>query len=39
LRVQAEDISASGFDLVLTTWRMTKVYSAEASWLAIGLPA
>ena len=39
LRVQAEAISATGFDLVLTTWRMTRVYSAETSWLAIGLPA
>jgi hypothetical protein len=39
LRVHAEAISATGFELVLTTWRMTKVYSAESSWLAIGLPA
>jgi hypothetical protein len=38
LRVHVEEISASGFDLVLTTWRRTKVYSAETSWLAIGLP-
>jgi H-type lectin domain len=38
LRVHVEDISATGFDLVLSTWRRTKVYSAETSWLAIGLP-
>jgi hypothetical protein len=39
LRVRAEAISATGFELVVTTWRSTKVYSVEASWLAIGLPA
>jgi hypothetical protein len=39
LRVRAEAISATGFELVLTTWRNTKVYSAETSWLAVGLPA
>jgi hypothetical protein len=39
LRVHAEAISATGFELVLTTWRGTTVYSAETSWLAIGLPA
>jgi hypothetical protein len=39
LRVHAEAISATGFELVVTTWRRTRVYSAETSWLAIGLPA
>jgi hypothetical protein len=38
LRVHAEAISATGFELVLTTWRRTLVYGAETSWLAIGLP-
>jgi hypothetical protein len=39
LRVNAEAISPASFDLVLTTWRGTKVYSAITSWLAIGQPA
>jgi H-type lectin domain len=39
LRVHAEAISPTGFELVITTWRRTTVYSAETSWLAIGLPA
>lgn len=39
LRVHPEAISATGFDLVVTTWRGTKVYRVETSWLAIGLPA
>jgi hypothetical protein len=39
LRVHAEAISSTGFELVLTTWRRTRVYGAETSWLAIGLPA
>jgi hypothetical protein len=39
LRVAAEAITPTGFDLVLTTWLGTKVYSAEAAWIAIGQPA
>jgi H-type lectin domain len=39
LRVHAEAISPTSFELVLTTWRGTKVYSAETSWLAIGQAA
>jgi hypothetical protein len=38
LRAHAEAISATGFELVLTTWGRTRVYAAETSWLAIGLP-
>jgi hypothetical protein len=36
LRVHVEAITASGFDVVLTTWRCTRVYGASVSWLAIG---
>lgn len=36
LRVHAESITASGFDVVLTTWAGTRVYGASVSWLAIG---
>ena len=28
--------TTSGFDVVLTTWRRTRVYGANVSWLAIG---
>jgi hypothetical protein len=36
LHVRAEAITTSGFDVVLTTWRRTRVYGATVSWLAIG---
>lgn len=36
LRVRAEDITTSGFDLVAETWLNSQVWSAEVSWLAIG---
>jgi hypothetical protein len=36
LQVRAEAITTSGFDVVLTTWRRTRVYGAAVSWLAIG---
>jgi hypothetical protein len=36
LHVHAEAITTSGFDVVLTTWRRTRVYGASVSWLAIG---
>lgn len=36
LKVFAENITNEGFDLVFTTWFDTIVYSAEASWVAIG---
>jgi hypothetical protein len=36
LSVAVTSIDASGFDIVLTTWRDSLVYSAEISWLAVG---
>ena len=36
LHVHAEAITTGGFDVVLTTWRRTRVYGATVSWLAIG---
>ncbi|MET0089937.1 MAG: H-type lectin domain-containing protein [Candidatus Thiodiazotropha sp.] len=36
LKVRAERITANGFMLVIETWRHTRVYGAEVSWLAIG---
>lgn len=36
LSVHAEAISDSGFDLVVDTWRGTRVYKVEVSWLALG---
>jgi len=36
LLVHAESITTTGFDVVLTTWRRTRVYGATVSWLAIG---
>src|SRR5262245_35082294 len=36
LLVHAEAISTTGFEVVLTTWRRTRVYGATVSWLAIG---
>jgi hypothetical protein len=38
LRAHADAVTATGFDLVLTTWLGTKVYGAAVSWLAIGQP-
>jgi hypothetical protein len=38
LRAHAEAVTATGFDVVLTTWLGTKVYGAAVSWLAIGQP-
>ena len=34
--VSVTNISADGFEIVLTTWLDTLVYSTEVSWLAIG---
>ena len=36
LLVHAEAISTDGFDVVLTTWRRTRVYGATVSWMAVG---
>ena len=36
LSVRAEGISATGFDLVVATWRGTRVYRVEISWIALG---
>lgn len=36
LHLQAENITASGFDMTFVTWRGTRVYAAAASWIAIG---
>lgn len=36
VRVTAENITASGFDIVTSTWENTTVYSVVASWLAFG---
>lgn len=36
LTATVANITADAFDLVLTTWQNTLVYSAEVSWLAIG---
>lgn len=38
LHAKAEAITATGFEIVLTTWRATKVYGAAVSWFAIGTP-
>jgi hypothetical protein len=36
LEVGAVAISSDGFDLLLTTWRETRVYEVSISWLALG---
>jgi hypothetical protein len=36
LKVRAERITANGFMLVIETWRHTRVYGVDVSWLAIG---
>ena len=38
LRAHADAVTATGFEVVLTTWLGTKVYGAAVSWLAIGQP-
>lgn len=30
------NITAEGFDVVISTWRSSRVYSVEFSWLAVG---
>lgn len=36
LTVKAENITANGFQAVITTWSATRVFSVEFDWLAIG---
>ena len=36
LSLRAVDISAAGFVAEMATWRDTRVYSVEFSWLALG---
>lgn len=36
LKVRPERITANGFMLVVETWRHTRVYGVEVSWLALG---
>lgn len=36
LSVRVEAIYATGFDLVLETWRATRVYAVQVGWLALG---
>ncbi len=36
LKVRAERVTANGFMLVIETWRHTRVYGVDVSWLAIG---
>jgi hypothetical protein len=34
--ISAEDVSATGFDLVFKTWADTRVARVRADWMAIG---
>lgn len=36
LVVAAEQVTAEGFDLVLSTWLSTRLWRVNVSWLAIG---
>ncbi|MEZ5387784.1 MAG: H-type lectin domain-containing protein [Prosthecobacter sp.] len=36
LTVKAENITANGFQAVITTWASSRVFSVEFDWLAIG---
>ena len=36
LSVRAEEITHSGFNVVVETWMHTRMYKVEFSWLAIG---
>jgi hypothetical protein len=39
LSARAGPISPTGFDLTVLTWRTTRVYKAEISWIALGQQA
>lgn len=36
LRLRAESVSPTGFDLLVETWRATRVYKIEVGWFALG---
>jgi len=36
LKVRAEAITSTGFDLIAETWLHTRLWSVDVSWLAIG---
>ncbi len=36
LSVAATGVTSTGFDLAVTTWMASRVYSVEVSWLALG---
>jgi hypothetical protein len=36
LRARAENVTSSGFTLVVETWLHSQVFGVEVSWLAIG---
>jgi hypothetical protein len=36
LRAEIQNVSATGFDIVLVTWLHTRVWRTEVSWLALG---
>lgn len=36
LKVRAESISSTGFELVAETWLHTQLWGVDVSWLAIG---
>lgn len=36
ISVSAANITTTGFDLALTTWMASRIYSVEVSWLALG---
>lgn len=36
ITLQAENITATGFEAVISTWAGTRVFAVEFNWLAIG---
>jgi hypothetical protein len=36
LSVRTGAVTATGFDIVVLTWRDTRVYKVEISWIAMG---
>jgi len=37
LRTSAQDITPTGFTIVVQTWLQSQIWSVDVSWLAIGL--